>query len=84
MYKIYSPTTDCDQYLTGASGAAISYNWYGAVMLQNTDYVICIRREKGTKFAMYFIKENMSNNFAVIRLLWNTVYWSYKHHPTWI
>merc|ERR1711997_943945 len=38
---------DCDQYLTGITGNAISYNWYGAVQLQNTDFVTCIRREKG-------------------------------------
>merc|ERR1711997_1141453 len=38
---------DCDQCLTGITGNAISYNWYGAVQLQNTDFVTCIRREKG-------------------------------------
>ena len=37
---------DCDQYLTGVSGIATSYNWPNT-QLQSTAYVYCFRREQG-------------------------------------
>ena len=37
---------DCDQYMTGISGAIWSYNW-PYIQLRNKDFTFCIRREFG-------------------------------------
>merc|ERR1719273_1792576 len=46
-HSMSNPPTDCDTWQTGVSGAVTSYNWKGKVQLANTDYVHCVRREKG-------------------------------------
>ena len=39
---------DCNQYLTGQSGIAISYNW-PSIQLSSKAHNICIRRELGNR-----------------------------------
>ena len=39
--------TDCAQWITGASGSIISYNWAKAEQISGNIYTYCVRREKG-------------------------------------
>ncbi|XP_059087179.1 uncharacterized protein LOC131883678 isoform X2 [Tigriopus californicus] len=58
--------TDCVQYLTGLNGAFQSYNFQGGQLINNQNYVTCIRREMGHCSIQY--AENASTTSPAFNL----------------